>query len=215
MRYNSSNHERKNLEAERQSGPVHSAEEEHVSLSQAFGSHSLLREIVETILLAVILFLAVNFTTGRFEVRGYSMEPTLYDGQYLIVSKVIYRIHPPERGDIIVFHPPNGDSDDYIKRVVGLPGETVEVRDGVTWINGVPLEEPYIASAAGSSGPRTLGEGQYFVLGDNRANSSDSRTWGVLPQEDIIGKAWLCYWPPERWGLVEHHRFAEAGEQGD
>lgn len=202
------------MEAERQPETAHPTEE-HVSLAQAFSGHSLLREIAETILLAVILFLIVNFTTGRFKVRGYSMEPTLYDGQYLIVSKVIYRIHPPERGDIIVFHPPNGDSDDYIKRVVGLPGETVEVRDGVAWIDGVPLEEPYIASAAGNSGPRTLGEGQYFVLGDNRANSSDSRTWGVLPQEDIIGKAWLCYWPPERWGLVKHHRFPAAGEQGD
>ncbi len=201
-------------EPELQPEPIHPTEE-HVSLAQAFGGHSLLREIVETVLLAVILFLIVNFTTGRFEVRGYSMEPTLYDGQYLIVSKVIYRIHPPERGDIIVFHPPNGDSDDYIKRVVGLPGETVEVRDGATWIDGVPLEEPYMVSSGGSSGPRTLGEGQYFVLGDNRANSSDSRSWGILPQEDIIGKAWLCYWPPEKWGLVKHHRFPESGEQGD
>lgn len=200
-------------EPELHSEPAHPTGEEPLSLAQAFGGHFLVREVVETILLALILFLIVNATTGRFKVHGYSMEPTLYDGQYLIVSKVTYWTHPPERGDIIVFHPPNGDSDDYIKRIVGLPGETVEVRGGVTWIDGMPLEEPYVAASGGDSGPRTLGEGQYFVLGDNRVNSSDSRSWGVLPQENIVGKAWLCYWPPERWGLVKHRRFPEAGEQ--
>lgn len=202
-------------ELESQPEPARSTENEHVSLSQAFGGHSLLREIVETVLLTAILFLIVNVTTGRFQVRGYSMEPTLYDGQYLIVSKVIYWIHPPERGDVIVFRPPNGSSEDYIKRVIGLPGETVEIRGGTVWINGAALEEPYIAVAGGDSGLRTLGDGQYLVLGDNRNNSSDSRSWGVLPGQDIIGKAWLCYWPPERWGLVAHYQFPEIEEQGE
>lgn len=188
---------------------------EHVSLAQAFGGHSLLRELVETVLLAVILFLVVNVTTGRFRVRGYSMEPTLYDGQYLIVSKVTYWIHPPERGDIIVFRPPNGASDDYVKRIIGLPGETVEIRGGTVWVDGVALVEPYIAAAGGDSGPRTLGEGQYFVLGDNRNNSSDSRSWGVLPRGDIVGKVWLCYWPVDKWGIVAHYRFPESTDRGD
>jgi signal peptidase I len=202
-------------ELESQPEPARSTGDEHVSLAQAFGGRSLLREIVETVLLTAILFLIVNVTTGRFQVRGYSMEPALYDGQYLIVSKVIYWIHPPERGDVIVFRPPNGSSEDYIKRVIGLPGETVEMRGGTVWINGSTLEEPYIAAAGGDSGPRTLGDGQYFVLGDNRNNSSDSRSWGVLPREDIIGKAWLCYWPPERWGLVAHYQFPVVEEQGE
>lgn len=196
-------------EPELQPEPAHPTGEH---FSRAFSGHPLLREIVETVLLAAILFLIVNATTGRFEVRGYSMEPTLYDGQYLIVSKVIYRIYPPERGDIIVFRPPNGDDGEYIKRIVGLPGETIEIRDGIVWIDGVPLAEPYIVSLGGSSAPRTLGEGEYFVLGDNRANSSDSRSWGALPEEEIIGKAWLCYWPPEKWGLVKHHRFPQTWE---
>jgi signal peptidase I len=202
-------------ELESQSESARSPENEHVSLSQAFGGHSLLREIVETVLLTAILFLVVNGTTGRFQVRGYSMEPTLYDGQYLIVSKVIYWVHPPERGDVVVFRPPNGSSEDYIKRVIGLPGETIEIRGGTVWINGVALEEPYITAAGGDSGLRTLGDEQYFVLGDNRNNSSDSRSWGVLPRQDIIGKAWLCYWPPERWGPVTHYQFPEIEGQGE
>ncbi len=190
------------------------ADSEHLSLARAFGGPSLLREIVETVLLAMILFAVVNLTTARFRVHGSSMEPTLQEGEYLIVSKVVYQVHPPERGDIIVFRPPSG-SEDYIKRIIGLPGDRVEIRDGTVLVNGVALEESYTLSPAPYSGTWTLGTGQYFVLGDNRANSSDSHSWGVLPYENIIGKAWLCYWPPEKWGPVAHHRFAEVNEGED
>ena len=100
----------------------HPPDGERVSLARAFGGRSLLREALETILLTLIIFLALNTATGRFQVRGSSMEPTLQDGQFLVISKLAYWVHPPERGDIIVFHPPNHLSDDYIKRVVGLPG---------------------------------------------------------------------------------------------
>lgn len=188
---------------------------ERVSLARAFGGRSLLRETLETILLTVILFLVLNAVTGRFQVRGSSMEPTLHDGQYLVISKVTYWIHPPERGDVIVFEPPNNPTDDYIKRVAGLPGEQVEIREGTVWVDGVRLEEPYIANAGVYSGAWSLGEGEYFVLGDNRNNSSDSHNWGVLPEENIVGKAWLCYWPPEDWSLVAHYTFPEPAEQGD
>jgi signal peptidase I len=184
-----------------------------VSLARAFGGRSLLRETLETILLTAIIFLVLNTATGRFQVRGSSMEPTLQDGQYLVIGKVVYWVHPPERGDIIVFQPPANPSEDYIKRVVGLPGEQLEIQNGEIWVNGVPLEEPYIANPGAYSGTWTLEDDDYFVLGDNRNNSSDSHSWGVLPRENIIGKAWLCYWPPEEWSTVKHHTFPESADQ--
>jgi signal peptidase I len=187
---------------------------ERVSLARTFGGRSLLRETLETILLTIIIFLVLNTATGRFQVRGSSMEPTLQDGQYLVIGKLTYWVHPPERGDIIVFKPPNNPADDYIKRIVGLSGEQVEIRDGVVWVDGVLLEEPY-TNPGSYSGVWSLEDGEYFVLGDNRNNSSDSHTWGVLPKDKIIGKAWLCYWPPEEWGLVAHYTFPEPANQGD
>jgi len=192
---------------EAQSEPVQPADDESVSLARAFGGRSLLREILETVLLTVVLFLILNATTARFQVRGSSMEPTLHNGQYLVISKVAFWLHPPERGDVIVFLPPNNPADDYIKRIVGLPGEQVEIRDGTIWVDGVSIEETYIANSTPYSGAWILGGNEYFVLGDNRGNSSDSHSWGLLPKENIVGKAWLCYWPPEEWGLVTHYAF--------
>jgi signal peptidase I len=160
---------------------LQSPDSERASLAQAFGGRSLLREILETVLLTLFIFLILNTATGRFQVRGSSMEPALHDGQYLIISKLIYWVRPPERGDIIVFHPPNSPSEDYIKRIVGLPGEKIEIREGALWVDGVPLEETYVLNPGFYSGTWTLEEGEHFVLGDNRSNSSDSHSWGVLP----------------------------------
>jgi signal peptidase I len=182
---------------------------ERVSLARTFGGPSVLREVLETVLLTVILFLVLNTATGRFRVDGSSMEPTLHDGQYLIVSKLTYLIHSPERGDIVVFHPPI-TGEEYIKRVVGLPGERIEIRDRAVWVNGIILDESYVASAPMYTGFWELGEKEYLVLGDNRNNSSDSHSWGTLSEEDIVGKAWLCYWPPEQWGAVAHYVFVES-----
>ncbi|MFW6115578.1 MAG: signal peptidase I [Chloroflexota bacterium] len=168
---------------------------------------SLLRELVETALLALIVFLVLNTLTGRFQVRGSSMEPTLQNGQYLVISKLAYWLGPPERGDIVVFHPPTGVSDDYIKRIVGLPGEQIRIEGGEIRVDGVLLEEGYVIEQGPYSGTWKLGAQEYFVLGDNRGNSSDSHTWGTLPRENIIGKAWLSYWPPEAWGLIDHEDF--------
>jgi signal peptidase I len=198
-----------------QPGPLHPAEGERVSLARAFGGRSLLREILETVLLALILFLVLNTTTARFQVQGSCMEPTLHDGQYLVVGKLLYWVHPPERGDVIILHPPNNPTQDYIKRIVGLPGEQIEIRDGKVWVDGILLEESYVATSPTYSGSWDLEEGKYLVLGDNRNNASDSHSWGVLPQENIVGKAWLCYWPPEEWGLVAHHAFQETAGQED
>lgn len=168
------------------------------------------RDLLETLALAVIIFLVVNTFTGRYEVQSISMEPTLHEGQYLIVSKISYWFHGPERGDIIVLDPPNGRSEiPYIKRVIGLPGEKVDVRDGRVWVNGIALNEPYISGPPTYVENRVLGDDEYLVLGDNRNNSSDSHIWGVLPRENIIGKSVFRYWPPEKWGLIPHYTFPE------
>jgi signal peptidase I len=184
-----------------------------LSLSRAFGGKSVLREILETVLLTLVVFLVLNTLTGRFQVRGSSMEPALHDGQYLVVSKLSYWLRTPRRGDIIVFQPPNDLSDDYIKRIVGLPGERIRIEYGRVLVDGVPIEEPYVTRPGPYSGSWKLEPDDYFVLGDNRGNSSDSHTWGTLPAENIIGKAWLCYWPPEAWGLVKHHAFPEPSRR--
>ncbi len=172
-----------------------------------------LRDVGETFVLAMLIYLVINALTGRFYVRGSSMEPMLHNGQYLVVSKISYRFREPQRGDIVVFVSPNGTGEDYIKRIIGLPGERVEVRDGAVWINGYRLDEPYLNSGIPYTGTWSLGPDEYFVLGDNRANSSDSHAWGPLPRKNIIGKAWLCYWPPQYWGLVAHHPFPSHGEE--
>ncbi len=193
--------------------PPRATEGELVSLARAFGGRSLLREVLETVLLALLLFLVLNTVTARFQVQGSCMEPTLHSGQYLIVSRLTYWVHPPERGDVVILHPPNNPSDDYIKRIVGVPGERIEIRDGEVWVDGFLLHEPYVAGPPAYSDSWNLGEGEYLVLGDNRNNASDSHSWGVLPRENIVGKAWLCYWPPEEWGIVAHYAFPETGEQ--
>jgi len=143
------------------------------------------------------------------------MYPSFHDGQQLLVNKVVYRFHEPERGDVIIFHPPNNEQGDYIKRIIGLPGESVEIGEGIVYIHKedgtvLPLDEPYIAEAVrlpfkGEKIP----ENEYFVLGDNRNNSSDSRNEWTLPRQNIIGKAWLSIWPPDKWGLAANYPVQE------
>jgi signal peptidase I len=169
----------------------------------------LLREVVETILLTLVIFIVINALTGRFRIEGPSMKPTLHEGQYLIISKLVYKLHPPQRGDIIVFHHPQDPARDLIKRIIGLPGEEVEIRDSRVYVNGVRLEEPYVTNWGGRSSHQELGPDEYFVLGDNRPNSDDSRSWGGLAREMIVGKAWMAYWPPGDWGLVSHYSYAK------
>jgi len=176
------------------------------------GVKSFLREIIETIILTLIIYGILSLGFRNFRVIGDSMTPNFHDGQYLVVNKLSYRFHPPERGDVIIFHPPTNPEKEYIKRVIALPGETVEIREGYIYIDGRRLEEPYIAQTElhGGWGPSVVGQGEYFVLGDNRNNSSDSRSWGMLPRGNIFGKAWLSYWPPQEWGLVPHYTFVSG-----
>lgn len=165
-----------------------------------------LREMVETLLLAFVLFVIINFLTARVRVDGPSMEPSYYHNNRVVVLKVAYTLGDIQRGDVIVFPAPPNPAEDYIKRVIGLPGDEVMVVDGIVYVNNQPLEEPYInAKPLNSMRPMTVPEGMVFVMGDNRNVSSDSRSWGPLPIEDIIGKAVFVYWPFERIGLVEHY----------
>ncbi len=190
-----------------------SAPEEPPSLSRSFGIRSWLQDLLETLLLAIIIFLVINTLTGRYQVHGQSMEPSLHDGQYLIASKVTYWLHPPERGDIVVLRPPAGQGAiPYIKRAIGLPGDTVEIREGRVWVNGTALNEPYINGPPAYQDTWKVEEGYYFVLGDNRNNSSDSHAWGLLPTKNILGKAIFCYWPPDKWGAIPHYAYPELRE---
>lgn len=167
---------------------------------------SFVGEVAETILLAFILFLLIRTALQTYRVDGSSMEPNFYDGQFLVVDKVTPRLFPLRRGDVVVFHYPNDPSRDYIKRVIALPGEEVEVRAGEVYINGRRLDEPYETYPSQYSwGPALVGEGQLFVLGDNRGHSSDSHTWGMLDRRQVVGRAWIRYWPPEHWGIIPRY----------
>ncbi len=168
-------------------------------------ARSLVREIVETLLLTILIFWAVNSATGRFRIDGSSMEPNLHNGQYIIINKLIYQLKEPGRGDIIVFQYPNDPSRDFIKRVIGVPGDKVKIELGKVLINGQAIDEPYVAQLGTYSGSWNLARDEFFVLGDNRNNSSDSHNWGILPRENLIGRAWVIYWPLQDWGTTPHY----------
>ncbi|RMH00405.1 MAG: signal peptidase I [Chloroflexi bacterium] len=163
-----------------------------------------MREIVETLLLTFFIFWLVNSMIGRYRIDGSSMNPTLSDGQYLLINNLSYYFNDPQRGDIIVFRHPASDLN-LIKRVIGLPGDHIEIANQQVKVNGVVLDEPYIKDPPRYSGSWDVPEGHYFVLGDNRNNSSDSHSWSYLPRENIIGKAMLIYWPPSDWDTIPHY----------
>jgi signal peptidase I len=159
-------------------------------------------DILETILLSVVLFFLINAVSARIRIDGSSMEPNLHHGQFVIVSKINYKIGEPERGDVVVFDFPRNITEEYIKRVIGLPGEQVQVKDGEVYINGQLLSEPYLMVDPHYEGDWVVEKNTLFVLGDNRNNSSDSHNWGMVPIDNVVGEALLVYWPPESWGLV-------------
>lgn len=161
------------------------------------------RQVLITLILAVGIFFLLQATLQSSIVVGRSMEPNFQPGQRLIVNKIAYKLHEPERGDVIIFHPPTSDQLDYIKRIIGLPGDTVEIKMETVYVNGSPLDEPYTnESPRYTFTQRQVPAEHYFVLGDNRNNSNDSHTGWMLPREKIIGKAWLSIWPPSEWGII-------------
>lgn len=175
---------------------------------------SVLREllgwIVYILIVVGISFFIITFVGQRTRVQGSSMEPMLSDGDNLIVDKISYRFRDPERFEIIVFPYQYQENTYYIKRIIGLPGETVQVIDGYVYINGALLEENYGAEVMANAGiaaePIELGEDEYFVLGDNRNHSADSRdpSVGVLMRDQLMGRAFLRIWPMESAGFISH-----------
>lgn len=164
-----------------------------------------IREVLETVLPALLIALLINVFVGQAtRVEGQSMEPSLHSEQRLVVEKLSYRFHGPQRFDIVVLKVPSQGEELLIKRVVGLPGETVEIKDGGVYIDGQLLEEPFTdeRTQAGRHGQVTVPPLHIFVLGDNRDRSNDSRSFGPVPIENVIGRAWLSYWPLEDAGFV-------------
>ena len=174
-----------------------------------------LRDFLIMIAIAVVVFIGLRTTVQTFVVHGPSMQPSFYEDQRLLVSKLAYKFHEPERGDIIVFRPPYDDRDSYIKRIIGLPGEYVAMKQGRVYIHQadgsvLELDEPYIKEPARHSfAGDPIPANEYFVLGDNRNNTNDSRSGWTVPAEDIIGKAWISIWPPDRWGLAANYPLQE------
>ena len=162
-----------------------------------------LRELLITLILALIIFFGVNTSLQTFVVVGSSMEPSFYEEERLLVSKASYFFGDPERGDVIVFVPPGQRNGDYIKRIIAIPGDTVEIKSKTVYVNDSPLDEPYIVHPPQYTFKKEeIEDNSYFVLGDNRSNSNDSHTGWLVPRENIIGKAWLSIWPPDNWGIV-------------
>ena len=189
---------------------------------------SLIREAIEALAIAVFLTFLFQSAGQVYQVQGWSMEPTLLHADRVLLNKAAYlrvdaeptaRLLPwldlepgaawepfggPRRGDVVVFAYPNDPSQVFVKRVIGEPGDKVRMEQGVIYLNGEALEEPYVEFGAHETlAEVTVGQGEYFVVGDNRPGSSDSRAWGAVPRESIIGKTQLIYWPPERLNSLE------------
>ncbi|AVX20490.1 signal peptidase I . Serine peptidase. MEROPS family S26A [Carboxydocella sporoproducens DSM 16521] len=165
-------------------------------------------ELLEALAIAVVLAAIIRFFVVQpFYIPSGSMEPTLKPGDRIIVNKFIYRFTKPQRGDIMVFKFPLDPKRDFIKRVIGLPGDIVEIKDSNLYINGKQIKEPYLPPGLRFQdfGPVKVPDDHYFMMGDNRNHSDDSRFWGFLPQDNIVGKAMVIYWPLSRIGIIDDY----------
>lgn len=161
------------------------------------------RDIIAPVLVGLAVFALFHITLGSFKVYGSSMLPTIEEGEYIMVSKAAYFFNQPHRGDIIVFDSPQDPRSDLIKRIIALPGDTVEIINDKVLVNDTPLAEPYTLEPPHYiMPPEEIPSGHYFVLGDNRNNSSDSHRGWTVPRQNIVGKAWITYWPPYQWGTI-------------
>ena len=188
---------------------------------------TIIRELFETVILALLIFLALQFSVRNYRVEGSSMVPTLEEGEYVLVNKLVYLrvdprdlaalvpfwqadgqeavfpFHSPQRGDVVIFRFPRDNSRDFVKRVIGLPGDLVEIRKGQVFLNGQRLDEPYIVRPDHRSyEPYRIPPDSYYVLGDNRPASNDSRDWEAVPAGNLVGRAWASFWPVDRWHLL-------------
>lgn len=169
-------------------------------------------DILEVVVFAIAIFLFLYLLILQpHKIKGQSMEPNFQDGEFLLTDKVTYRFSEPKRGDVIVFEAPGTNGDEFIKRIIGLPGEKVSVANGKVVINGQVLDENYLPDTLMTEGGMFLKNGQvvtvpdnsFFVMGDNRVASSDSRSWGFVTKDKITGRAWITYWPPPKLGIIE------------
>ena len=191
---------------------------------------ALIRELIETVILALMIFLGLQISIQNFRVEGPSMQPTLEAGQYLIANKLVYlrfnpsslrsilpfvddgddedvfAFHPPRKGEIIIFRFPRDPSRDFVKRVIAVPGDKLDVKDNVLYVNGEMLENAPVRTSQKKNIPPEILPGSYFVMGDNRRSSLDSRDWGSVPSELLIGRGWVTYWPLDRWNLLQVFR---------
>jgi len=176
----------------------------------------ILREVGITILIAVAVFALLRLTVQSYTVVMSSMEPNFHDGECIMVKKMSYRSSGPQRGEVIIFDPPFASLHPFIKRVIGLPGETVEIKDEKVFIDGIPLEEEYIMESPNYTMPaQEVPEDEYFVLGDNRNNSNDSHNNWTVPRDNLIGRAWFIYWPPSKLRVVKHYSYPELNGTGE
>lgn len=202
------------------------------------------RELLETAIFVLLVFFIVRGVVQNFKIEGQSMEPTLHTGQFILVNKIIYfhfdinaplrllpgnanlpqkvvyPIHMPQRGDIVVFEYPLDYRKDYIKRVIGLPGDRIQVKGGQVYVNGTMISEPYLtditdcrpSDVCANDKEITVPADAIWVMGDNRMNSSDSREWAELPLDHVIGQAWVSYWPTSQWGWISHATYPELSQ---
>jgi len=174
-------------------------------------SRAILREIVETVALFVVVFTIARFAIGNYSILGQSMEPNYREDQRLLVDKITPHLFGYNRGDIVIVHSPMQDIE-LIKRLIGKPGDTIELRDNRVYVNGEPLNEPYLPPNANSGPTRgdfkwTLGTDEYFIMGDNRSFSQDSRSFGPVSADRIVGRALLLYWPLSDLHFVQHYAY--------
>jgi signal peptidase I len=174
-------------------------------------------DLIETIAISLSIFLVVYlFLMQPHQVNGQSMVPNFQNGEHVMTDKITYKMRDPLRGEIVVFHAPpaagcaEGTGCDFIKRIIAIPGDTIAVKDNAVWVNGEKLPEPYIpadyeilAGRATLNQEIYLGSNEYFVVGDNRPHSSDSRSWGAITKDDIVGRVFLRYWPPKEISLIQ------------
>lgn len=167
----------------------------------------MLIDIIETLVISLVLFAAINFISARIRVESVSMKETLLPGDFVLVNRLAYNIGKVEtgeigRGDVVVFDPPFDAPEPYVKRVIGLPGEVVKIENGKVYVDETLVQEPYIKIGFSAQGSWEIPADEIFVMGDNRNNSSDSRSWGTVPINNIIGKALFVYWPMDQWGAL-------------
>jgi signal peptidase I len=167
-------------------------------------------EVLQTVVMALILYFVIDQVLGRVRVENISMQPTLKAGEFILVNKLAYKVGDYHRGDVVIFHYPRDPHEDYIKRVIGLPGDAVLIQGGLVYINDRALTEEYIAAPPSYSGEWTVPEGQIFVLGDNRNQSSDSHSWGFVPDENVVGRALVVYWPLENFKILNTGPIVQA-----